>query len=191
MDVKKRRQNYQVSALDLNALNQVFSLIERRLDQVDAVGQSPDFKGKRLLNVLEGSIGLTTLNTQDFTNSRLIVSDADNGLASVLDLTLFIAGTTNRITVSNDADGTVTLTIPDTPQLVGMLLSGLTASQALVTDVNKNLASLAGSDTDFTVVTAIQAGGGGGIGFQYKTRALTLEKGIITAVAAESGWNDI
>jgi len=49
----------------------------------------------------------------------------------------------------------------------------------------------AGSDTDFTVVVAIQAGGAGGVGFQYKTRALTLNGGIITTVGAESGWNDI
>ena len=48
-----------------------------------------------------------------------------------------------------------------------------------------------GSGTDFTVVVAIQAGGAGGIGFQYKTRALTLDGGAITAVGAESGWNDV
>jgi hypothetical protein len=48
-----------------------------------------------------------------------------------------------------------------------------------------------GDDTDFTVITAIQAGGAGAIGFQYKTRALTLNGGIITTVGAESGWNDV
>lgn len=48
-----------------------------------------------------------------------------------------------------------------------------------------------GSDTDFTVLTALQAGGGGAIGIQYKTRALTLSGGRITAVGAESGWNDV
>lgn len=70
-------------------------------------------------------------------------------------------------------------------------LDDLTASQVVITDANKMLSNLAGSDTDFTVVTAIQAGGGGGVGFQYKTRALALEKGIITTVGAESAWNDI
>ena len=48
-----------------------------------------------------------------------------------------------------------------------------------------------GDDTDFTVLTAIQAGGGGGLGIQYKTRALTLSGGVITTVGTESGWNDI
>ena len=50
---------------------------------------------------------------------------------------------------------------------------------------------IGGSDTDFTVITAIQAGGAGGVGFQYKTRALTLTSGIIETVGAESGWNDV
>ncbi len=53
------------------------------------------------------------------------------------------------------------------------------------------LGVIGGSDTDFTVVTAIQAGGAGGIGFQYKTRALTLTSGTIETVGAESGWNDV
>lgn len=70
-------------------------------------------------------------------------------------------------------------------------MNQLTASQVVVTDANKMLSNLAGSDTDFTVIVAIQAGGGGGVGFQYKTRDLTLEKGLITAVGAESGWNDV
>ena len=51
--------------------------------------------------------------------------------------------------------------------------------------------ALGGSDTDFTVITAIQAGGAGAVGFQYKTRALTLTSGIIEVVGAESGWNDV
>lgn len=48
-----------------------------------------------------------------------------------------------------------------------------------------------GSDTDITVVTAIQAGGAGGVGFQYKTRDLTIDAGIIKTVGAESAWVDV
>lgn len=48
-----------------------------------------------------------------------------------------------------------------------------------------------GSDTDITVVTTIQAGGAGGVGFQYKTRDLTIDAGIIKTVGAESAWVDV
>ena len=44
----------------------------------------------------------------------LVETDADGNLASVSDLTVYIAGTTDKITVSDDGDGSVTITIPDT-----------------------------------------------------------------------------
>jgi len=46
------------------------------------------------------------------TASRLIQTDANKTLASVADLTSWIAGTTNRVTVSDDGDGTITLSGP-------------------------------------------------------------------------------
>jgi hypothetical protein len=70
-------------------------------------------------------------------------------------------------------------------------LNQLSVSEVVVTDANKMLSSLAGSNTDFTVITSTRAGGGGGVGFQYKTRALTLEKGLITVVGAEGAWIDV
>ena len=48
-----------------------------------------------------------------------------------------------------------------------------------------------GASGAVTVVTQIQVGGGGGIGFQYKNRVLTYTNGVITTIGAESGWNDI
>ena len=48
-----------------------------------------------------------------------------------------------------------------------------------------------GVDGSVTVLTAIQAGGGGALGIQYKNQVLTFSGGIITTVGAESGWNDI
>lgn len=46
------------------------------------------------------------------------------------------------------------------------------------------------SDT-VTVVSAIQAGGAGALGFQYKTRALTISNGVTTTIGTESAWNDL
>jgi hypothetical protein len=92
--------------------------------------------------------------------SLLVDTNAASELDSVDDLTDYIAGTANEITVIDDGDGTITI-------------------------------EGAGSDTDFTVVVAIQVGGAGAVGFQYKTRDLTLNGGIITTVGAESAWNDV
>jgi len=47
------------------------------------------------------------------TASRLVASDGSKSLSSVTNLTSWIAGTTDRVTVTNDGDGTATLTIPD------------------------------------------------------------------------------
>ena len=65
-----------------------------RLDK----GAIPDF----------GSVKLTNL-----TASRLVQTDASKVLASVTDLTGWIAGTANEISVADDADGTVTIGLVD------------------------------------------------------------------------------
>ena len=73
-------------------------------------------------NVLMGSTNITlslpddvtidgfTLN--DLTASRLLSSNGSKVLTSVADLASWIAGTANRVTVTNDGDGTITLTGP-------------------------------------------------------------------------------
>ena len=56
-------------------------------------------------------------------------------------------------------------------------------------DVHRILGNNA--NTTITVVSAIQAGGAGGVGFQYKTKLLTVVDGSIKTVGDESSWNDI
>ena len=46
--------------------------------------------------------------------SRLVATDANTFLASVANLASWIAGTADKVTVTNDGDGTITLTIPNT-----------------------------------------------------------------------------
>jgi len=53
--------------------------------------------------------GLTLIG---LTPSRLVATDADKALASVADLTAWIAGTTNQVNVADDGDGTITLSTP-------------------------------------------------------------------------------
>ncbi len=52
------------------------------------------------------------LTLTGLTASRLISTDASKSLSSVSDLTSWIAGTANRVTVADDSDGTVTLSGP-------------------------------------------------------------------------------
>lgn len=51
--------------------------------------------------------------------------------------------------------------------------------------------SASGYSGAITVVTQIQAGGGGAIGIQYKNRALTFANGSLDVVGAESAWIDV
>lgn len=70
-------------------------------------------------------------------NTRIVKSDAGGNLASVSDLTNWIAGTTNQVTVTDDGDGTLTLSLPQdmhtgaSPQFEGMTLSNADATTSL------------------------------------------------------------
>ncbi len=48
-----------------------------------------------------------------------------------------------------------------------------------------------GGSGTVTVITQIQAGGVGAVGFQYKNRDLTVANGLISTIGAESGWTDV
>ena len=52
------------------------------------------------------------LTLSNLTASRLTATNGSSKLASVADLTSWIAGTTNQVTVTSDGDGTVTLSTP-------------------------------------------------------------------------------
>lgn len=68
---------------------------------------------------------------------RLIELSDTNALGSVLDLTKYIAGTVDRITVTNDGDGSVTINLPNDltletltlDKLIFNLVAGLTPSE--------------------------------------------------------------
>lgn len=98
------------------------------------------------------------------TASRLVATDGAKTLESVTNLANFISGTTNQITISDDGDGTITVSTPQdihagaTPTFVSTLLSGLTANRLVSTDGTKTLESIAdltawiaGTDGNLTV----------------------------------------
>ena len=80
---------------------------------------------------LSDSILAATARISGLTASRLMATNAGSTLASVSDLTSWIAGTTNQITSTSDGDGSITLSIPNgftlpsaSPTFTGLTLSG-------------------------------------------------------------------
>ncbi|KKK67561.1 hypothetical protein LCGC14_2952840, partial [marine sediment metagenome] len=71
------------------------------------------------------------------TASLLVQTNSTKALTSVSDLTNWIAGTSNRVTVSDDGDGTITLSGPQdihtsaSPTFTGLTLSGITLGSVL------------------------------------------------------------
>ena len=58
------------------------------------------------------SPSFTGVKLTGLTANRLTSTNGTNDITSVSDLTAWIAGTANRVTVSNDGDGTITLSAP-------------------------------------------------------------------------------
>jgi hypothetical protein len=71
------------------------------------------------------------LTLEGLTANRLIYADGDKGLQSISNLASWIAGTANQITVTDDSDGTITLSAPQnlhtaaTPTFATALLTNL------------------------------------------------------------------
>jgi hypothetical protein len=77
----------------------------------------------------------TTVVYSTLTASRLVASNASKELVSS-DLASWIAGTADEITVIDDGDGTVTLSLPN-----NIKVDGLTASTLILADASKKLSS--------------------------------------------------
>jgi len=96
---------------------------------------SPRFESDtiRALGKIRDSLGVGSdpsfgsIELPDATASRLVATDADKKLSSS-DLFAWVAGTANRVTVADDADGTITLSGPQdihvdaTPEFAGLTI---------------------------------------------------------------------
>jgi hypothetical protein len=88
---------------------------------------------RRALQKLANKVGpdsaptFSTITLTDLTASRVVASDANKALESV-DLVDWVAGTANQITVTDDVDGSITLSLPQdydtgaTPTLGGLTI---------------------------------------------------------------------
>jgi hypothetical protein len=89
----------------------------------------------------------TKAKLSTLTESRLMAS---NGLKETVsaDLSAWVAGTTNQVNVADDADGSITLSLPQnihsgsSPTFVAATLSGLSASRLMASDAGKATVSI-------------------------------------------------
>jgi len=71
----------------------------------------------------------------DLTASRLVYGNADKSLTSVANLSAWVAGTANRVTVANDGDGSITLNTPQDlhTSAANFTVTGLTTTKLIST----------------------------------------------------------
>lgn len=94
-----------------------------------------------------GNVTFSGTITTGLTASRLVATDGSSTLASVSNLASWIAGTSDQVTVTDDTDGTITLSLPQSiatsssPTFTGLTLSGLTATRLVASDGSDVLVS--------------------------------------------------
>jgi hypothetical protein len=85
-----------------------------RADHTHAITSSsnPGAAAAILATSAAGALTLVDMTVTALTASRLVASDGSDKLVSVSALSSWIAGTSNRVTVADDGDGTITLSAP-------------------------------------------------------------------------------
>lgn len=119
------------------------------------------------LNLLSESITLSSA-----TASRLLATNADKELESIANLAAWIAGTANQILITNDGDGTVTISIPDT-DVTGTELETL-SDDSMADDLHRH-SELSASDGDPDACVQVDASGNVGIGTSTPATSAKLE----------------
>lgn len=147
----------------------------------------------------------TQFTSNTLTASRLTQTDGSNNVASVGDLTNFIAGTTNQITVTDDADGTVTLSTPqdlhtganvtfNQATLTNLIVGGSTALTSVSTGAADNDKAVTKGYVDDQVgaanPTTTYTAGAGGVA-QYDVVYISGNDTILKANANSASTSNI
>lgn len=101
------------------------------------VGIYDSLKRGGFLNV--GSITVDDITINDLTADRLTATDSDNKIVSVLNLALWILGTSSEIEITNNGDGTITIGLPDDVVITNDLEVGNDLNVVNNADVGGNL----------------------------------------------------
>lgn len=101
------------------------------------------------------SVLAAAITNSSLTASRIMASDASKALVSVANLASWVAGTTNQITVANDGDGTITLSLPQsiaTTSLVtfgGLTVNGQIAHTGILRLIDNTPAQITADQDDY------------------------------------------
>ena len=142
--------------------------------------------------IILGTTGTTT-RLPFCTANRMIYLNGECDITSITDLTSWVAGTTNQITVTNDGDGTLTLSTPQnthtgaSPTFAGLTLSSIAAES---TDVDKFLVDSTGVIKYRTGAQVLSDIGGSASAHTHDDRYYT-ESEINTAFADWVGTENI
>lgn len=113
VSTKTRRDNYRIASFDLNSVNTVLTQIGLRLDQIDAIGQNPDIKGRRLVNVAPAVEPSDAIRFDQLTLDVFTTDDLPEGLTNLYFTdervddriaVLFIAGTAIELSYDDIAN---------------------------------------------------------------------------------------
>lgn len=175
-----------VFGITLNSTSRVWDIISIVSTSPDVFGIYDATAGATRLQIDEsGNVGIAGL-----TASRLLSADSSKNLASVADLTAWIAtASTNRVTVTDDGDGSVTLSGPQdihtgaTPTFADLTLSAPSAIYALNHDQFANF--VANEHIDHTTVSITAGAGLTGGGTIAATRTVNVGQGAGITVNAD------
>jgi hypothetical protein len=105
---------------------------------------------------VDGEATLNSAIVEDLTASRLVASDANQGLVSA-DLSSWVAGTADQVIVTDDTDGSITLSLPQSiatgssPTFAGVTVTGLAPGRVVFVGASDELVD----DSDFTFASDV------------------------------------
>lgn len=130
-----------------------------------------------------------TVTYDNLTATRLTSTDANKAIVSVSDLTSWIAGTANEVEVTDDGDGTLTLSLPNTLTITGAFTSatvntGQGANELY--DMDQNVQT-----TDAVVFTTINTGQGANELYDMDQNVQSTDAVTFTTVNTGQGANEL
>lgn len=130
--------------------------------------------------LLKANVDGDVVSVTELTSDRMVKIDASGNPASVTNLT------TGKLTSASNAGSLSSV------ENLQSFIAGTGSEIDVVDDLDGTITLKGGgSNTNFTFLSTIQAGGVGVLGIQYQTQTITLSNGIISNVSPQSSLVDI